>query len=313
LASNCLSDRDLTVHSLPSSPLLPLINRYIFIRTQTDSRKSPSVMGDAARNPVKPVILLLHGAWHLPKHYERLISALRTEAGYQVYCPEIPSCNDAFPPNKTLDDDVRYARSAAMDIMQTGRDLAVLMHSYGGVVGTNALAGLHQAREVDGRRSGRVVSLIYMTAFVPFEDESLAAMFGGQLPPWLTSNPETKNIDIDDPQHHFYSDLDKTEQDKWAAALVRHPVCCQYKNLQDAVLKQELGPRVAWRDVEKVVYLVAAEDQGLPEFVQRMMIDKLEKEGGLGSGAIQVETLRSSHSPFLSMPGKVVELVKKHV
>jgi pimeloyl-ACP methyl ester carboxylesterase len=270
-------------------------------------------MGDAATSPVKPVILLLHGAWHLPKHYERLVSALRTEGGYQVHCPEMPSVNDALPPNKTLDDDVRCARSAAMDILQTGKDLAVLMHSYGGVVGTSAVAGLHQAREVNGRTSGRVVSLIYMTAFVPFEDQSLAAMFGGQLPPFLTSNPETKCVDIDDPQHRFYSDLDKTEQDKWTTALVHHPVCCQYEPLKDPVLKHELGPRVAWRDVEKLVYLVAAEDQALPESVQIMMIEKLEKEGGLRSGAVQVETLRSSHSPFLSMPGKVVEMVMKHV
>lgn len=284
------------------------IRQYLTLPTLEVDAKMSS--GKAAAD--KPVILILHGAWHLPTHYEKLRLLLEAEGEYHALCPEMPSCNNALPPNTSLDDDVRYIRSTAQDILRTGKDLTVLMHSYGGVVGTNALAGLHEARDVDGEKVGRVVALIYMAAFIPAEHESLADMFGGQLPPWLTRNPDTKLVDIDDPQLHFYHDLEKEEQDKWTAALVRHPAICQYEALQDAGLKKELGPRVAWRDVGRVVYFVCARDQGLPDFVQRMMIDRMEIEGGLGSGAVQVETLESSHSPFLSMPGKVVELIKKY-
>lgn len=198
-----------------------------------------------------------------------------------------------------------------MEYLDKGQDVVVLMHSWGGQVGTNAMANLHRARDIDGRRSGRVTTLIYMAAFIPFEDQSLAGLFGGKLPPWLTSNPDTGNVDIDDPQWHFYSDLPKEEQDTWARALVRHPAVCQYEPVHGQKLKDEIGTRVAWRDVESTVYLLCEEDEALPGFVQRMMIDRLETEGGLGKGAVRVECLEASHSPFLSMPEKVVELVEK--
>ena len=168
------------------------------------------------------------------------------------------------------------------EYLNKGQDLALLMHSYSGVVGTNARAKLHKARDLDGWRSGRVTAWIYMTAFVPFENQSLAAIFGRQLPPWLTSNPDTKNVDIDDRQWHFYSDLPKEQQDQWSRALVRHPVVCQYEPVQYWKLKDELGGRFAWRDVERIVYLFCEKDEVLPASVQRMMIDRLETEGGLG-------------------------------
>jgi hypothetical protein len=62
-----------------------------------------------------------------------------------------------------------------------------------------------------------------MATFIPFENQSLAAMFGGQLPPFLTSNPETKVIDIDDAAGHFYNDLPADQAEKWVRVLIRHP------------------------------------------------------------------------------------------
>jgi pimeloyl-ACP methyl ester carboxylesterase len=269
-------------------------------------------MGDDSlpESTSSPVILLLHGAWHTPEYYDALLSLLQAK-GYTTSCPRMPSCNDASPPNKTLDDDVRCARQTALKYLSDGRDIVALMHSYGGVVGTNALTNLHRPQQKDGKRTGVVKKLIYMAAFIPFENQSLADMFGGQLPPWLTINAATGVIDIEDPQGHFFSDLSEDQQNKWAKALVRHPVACQYDAVKDPKLKEELGDRVAWRDVDSIVYLVCAKDQGLPQFVQEMMIDRLEGDGGLGQGAVRREVLQSSHSPFLSMPERVVELVEE--
>ena len=246
----------------------------------------------------------------MPAHYTKLISLLEVER-FHVVCPRWPSCNDASPPNKTLDDDVRCARQEAVKLLETGHDIVALMHSYGGVVGGSALANLRPTRHASGTQPGQVRALIYMTAFIPFEDQSLAAMFGGQLPPFLVSNPETKVVDIDDPASHFYNDLSKEEADKWVKALVQHPTVCQYEGIQDAALKQEIGGRMAWRDAARVVYIKCMKDAGLPHFVQQMMVDRIETEGGIGKGTVNIEVLESSHSPFLSMPEKVVEIVKK--
>ena len=258
----------------------------------------------------KPAILLLHGAWHVPQHHAAFISQLESR-GFTVSCPRLPSCNDASPPNKTLDDDVWCARKVALDLMNRRQDVVVVMHSYGGVVGTYAMSGLHESRKVDGNGAGRVTSLIYMSAFVPFESQSLAGLFGGQLPPWLTSNPDTENVDIDDPQWHFYNDLPKEQRDHWAHLLVRHPVTCQYDPVQDPELKAELGERVAWRDVENIAYIICRNDEALPDFVQQVMVDRLEVEGGLGKGTVRVESLDSGHSPFLSVTDELVGTVQR--
>lgn len=62
-------------------------------------------------------------------------------------------------PNKTLDDDVHQIRKLALQDLDAGRDIVALMHSYGGVVGSNALAGLGAA---DREKGGHVKALIYM-------------------------------------------------------------------------------------------------------------------------------------------------------
>lgn len=67
-------------------------------------------------------------------------------------------------------------------------------------------------------------------------------------------------------------------------------------------MKEELGLRVAWGDVESVAYILCEKDAALPKFAQQKMNEKFETEGGLGKGAVHVEAFDSSHSPFLSMP-----------
>jgi len=40
----------------------------------------------------KPTIIIVHGGWHVPESYEKLIAALE-KAGYEVHCPRLPSTN----------------------------------------------------------------------------------------------------------------------------------------------------------------------------------------------------------------------------
>lgn len=203
-----------------------------------------------------------------------------------------------MPPNKTLDDDVHQIRELALQDLDAGRDIVALMHSYGGVVGSNALAGLGAA---DREKGGHVKALIYMAAFIPFENESLAGIFGGELPPWLNPNSQG-TIEIDNPQRHFYSDLLPEQQIEWANLLVQHPTIAQFKATKSP------PPLSAWRRIP-VVYLFCNDDQALPVQVQEMMVNRIEQaEAGLVVGR---EYCTSGHSPFLSVPEKVVENVSR--
>jgi hypothetical protein len=60
----------------------------------------------------------------------------------------------------------------------------------------------------------------------------------------------------------------------------------------------------AFRDVP-VTYLLCEQDQALPAEVQKMMIGRIEDVGV----KVDVESCMGRHSPFLSMPETLVEVV----
>lgn len=243
----------------------------------------------------KPVILLVTGAWHTPEHYSLLTSQLR-HLGYTVECPLLKTNNNAEPPNASLDDDIEQTRIIANHYLEDGHDIVALMHSYGGIVGSTAFSGL-SSKHREGKAC--VKALIYMCAFIPLEGESLAGIFGGALPPWLQPN-DRGTIDIEEPGRRFYSDLTEGKQRHWSAKLVRHPTIAQF----DPPAKKVDG---AWRETP-VSYLICDGDQALPPSVQEMMIERIEKAGGLTVTRYHCE---AGHSPFLSMPDRVVEIVDR--
>lgn len=117
-------------------------------------------------------MVVVHGAWHTPFHYNGLLRAFN-DAGYEAVCPLLPTCNNAVPPNKTLADDVALIRRTVEQLRAEGKEVVAVCHSYGGIVATQALNGL------------RLKRLIYLSAFVPRRGEGLAGIFGGKLPPWI--------------------------------------------------------------------------------------------------------------------------------
>jgi pimeloyl-ACP methyl ester carboxylesterase len=88
-----------------------------------------------------PTILVIGGGWHKPQSYAKLTSHLE-RAGYEVHVPVLPSMNGSRPPNADLESDTAHIRSVAEDLINKGHEVVVLMHSYGGQVGTNALYGM---------------------------------------------------------------------------------------------------------------------------------------------------------------------------
>lgn len=111
----------------------------------------------------KPAILVVSGGWHLSKSYSKLTAQLES-SGYEVHVPTPPSMTGSRPPNKGLPDDTDQIRFVAEGLVNKGRDVVVLMHSYGGQIGTNALHGLGKEQR-KAQQSGGILSLVYMTAY----------------------------------------------------------------------------------------------------------------------------------------------------
>lgn len=83
-------------------------------------------------------------------------------------------------------EDAECIRNELERLVEDGTEVIVVLHSYGGVVGTEAVhesLGKKQ-RAAEGKKGG-VIGLLYMCAFVLPEGVSIASAFGGQLPPYI--------------------------------------------------------------------------------------------------------------------------------
>lgn len=63
----------------------------------------------------KPTLVIVHGGWHIPESYEKLVGALET-AGYEVHCPRLPSTNQVW--RTLLDLDAASLAAAASSTEQ---------------------------------------------------------------------------------------------------------------------------------------------------------------------------------------------------
>lgn len=89
------------------------------------------------------------------------------------------------PPTQTLADDITNLRQTILKLVNDGKDVIVLMHSYGGVVGSGAVEGLGKAEREKAGKTGGVVLIVYMAAFALPKGVSLLDSFGGQLLPFM--------------------------------------------------------------------------------------------------------------------------------
>lgn len=76
-------------------------------------------------------------------------------------------------------------RDTTTSLADNGKEIVALMHSYGGVVGTEALYDTSISSRAKIGLKGGVKRLVYMSAFVPQKGQSLAGICRGGLPPWL--------------------------------------------------------------------------------------------------------------------------------
>ncbi|KAH8594378.1 alpha beta-hydrolase [Bisporella sp. PMI_857] len=242
----------------------------------------------------KPTVLFVHGSWHSPKHFES-VRKLVEESGYPTECPLQPTFDaKPAPPLISLADDVKVIQDLLTKLIdQEGKDVIVAMHSYGGVVGSEAVLESYskKLRESSGLPGG-VIRLFYMCAFIIPVGASLATALGGSLPPFIKVE-ENGLCNMEDPHRRFYSDLPKEEQEHWVSELAPGPAIAQQTPLTYTAYQHYPS-----------TYLFCTGDEALPIEVQQMMVER--------SGAkFDTESCTAGHSPFLSQPEVVLEIIKK--
>lgn len=241
----------------------------------------------------KPCVVLVHGSWHQPRHWEPISERLGA-AGYDVVAVDLPSCSGVAMDDAAVQD-ITAIRKAIENFTAAGRDVVVVMHSYGGFVGSEAIGEYMEARNAEeaatastGTASprGKIVHLVYVAAMILERGVSTATEpFSGRMP-----------VDLADglvyslaPYTNFYNTTPPPVARR-AIGLIRpqsispatHP--CKHRG---------------WADYDiPLTYLECTQDFALScEKDQARFLGRLEKAG---LTSFTKKTLDCDHSPWLS-------------
>lgn len=266
-----------------------------------------------------PTFVFSLGAWVPPAVFDETRSHLES-LGFPSECPAHPSIG-AQPPSKTLEDDVASLQAVLTTLTDEGRDLVVVSHSYGGVVASCAVEGLSKAARSESGKPGGVVKVVYLAAFALDKGQSLLDMLGGNYLPWMKievslspsfrvengpclincpnrpdlSREQGDYVLADGAGEVGWQDLSVEQQEKWNAR-AQHTSRAVFSG------KSTYEP---WRDIP-CAYIVCEQDRALPPPFQELFSSKV-------AGAENTYRLPSSHSPFLSMPDRLTEVLQEIV
>ncbi|KAH8819860.1 Alpha/beta hydrolase fold-1 [Xylogone sp. PMI_703] len=131
------------------------------------------------------VFVLVHGAWGSTETWDLLIPLLK-ECGYESAAVAMPSTSTPTPV-QNMDPDTESIRKVVEQQVSKGKDVVVVMHSYGGFPGSEAMKYFVDNNDgANGR--GRVIRLAYISAFIPKSENCFIDQTGGKPPPaWAVS------------------------------------------------------------------------------------------------------------------------------
>ena len=197
----------------------------------------------------RPTIVLVHAAWHGPETFSLIVPGLE-HAGYSVTAVTLPSSNQT-PAVPDISEDVKIVRNAVTSNLKLGKDVVLVMHSYGSMSGCEAMRGVAQDianmnREKHvGIRVGKVVKLAFICGLIlPLGGAAFGMERGYKGPPGfvcvvccaalslmmsyhrsfmrlIVENQDDLISVLDGPQR-FYSDLPLDLANRWNACIKPH-------------------------------------------------------------------------------------------
>lgn len=237
----------------------------------------------------KPVIIFVPGAWHPPSCFAPVMDRLEA-ADYETKGVELVSVGPAehimdFKP------DVEAIQAAMMPYCNQGKDILMVVHSYGGMIGSEAVRGFEKTtREKEGKKGG-LVHIYFCCAFCMPVGMSLIDGLQGKPLPWFQITQNEKAVDPATPIETFYNDVEDPEPH--VKALKTHSYQTFFTKLSYPGYKYI--PRT---------YLVCEKDMAIPLHVQKAMIDNSGVE-------FRVDTVDASHSPFISVPDEMAMSIRR--
>ncbi|KAI1422516.1 Alpha/beta hydrolase fold-1 [Xylaria sp. FL1777] len=240
-----------------------------------------------------PFIFLIPGAWHEKWVFDKQRAVLEAR-GFETEAAELPSIvsND---PKLGLHDDAKHVHSALTELVNAGKEIILLPHSYGGHVAANAVTGLgFKERAAAGLPGGVIMIANLATMIVPSGVCLLKNLGGNNLPWW--GFPEEGMFTAEGAQDLFYHDVDS----ELVAKALENLRAMPYRVVSD------ISEHEPWNNGVAVGYIFCKDDHSIPLQAQEAM-------ASMFPAGFFTASLPSSHSPFFSMPEALADVIQDAV
>lgn len=294
------------------------------------SLMAPAIATANHHNKTKLPLVLVHGAWHGAWCYERVIPHL-AQLGHASVARDLPAhgLNARFPASyskrpldpaafgtepspvagTTLDDYVNSILQTIRELRSEGHDKVILVgHSMGGVPIT----------AVAERAPEMIAHLVYLTAFMPASGVPGVAYIsapenkGELVAPQLMADPmKIGALRMDHRSTHpeyranakraFYADVSNEDFDAVANLLTPDVPVGPFATPITTTAER-------WGSVRRH-YIKCLQDQAIMPALQQRFID--EADAAVRSRPTVVHQMNTSHSPFMSQPRALAEILAK--
>ncbi|MCJ1355412.1 MAG: hypothetical protein MMC33_005403 [Icmadophila ericetorum] len=271
------------------------------------SAPTPSQFHYFYRSPLESSWLTLNPPSYLSLELFTLLQffdALRNLLESQSYpCAgqDPPSITSKDPHTANLAADMRFYRTnVILPLLEEGKDLVLVLHSYGGASGGGAVQGLSKREHQAAGQKGGVIGLIYITAMCLLVGMSVQESLGlsDEMVPRTDVDEAAGILTVNAPIFQFYSHASTPEAEKWAAQILPQAIK-SFK--QKASYAASSDPIYGG----KCAYMFCEDDHSFVLPLQQLWVQS--------SGITLTETLPTSHSPFLDMPKETADITVKFV
>lgn len=111
----------------------------------------------------KPTILLVPGLWEGPTVFTQ-VSTLLESSGYTTQAASLPSTGSLSPGNPNMNDDILSIRVVISQLVQSSKEVLLVLHSAGGFLASEAMEGLSVREREDAGLKGGVSGIVFLTA-----------------------------------------------------------------------------------------------------------------------------------------------------
>lgn len=241
----------------------------------------------------KPTILLLHGAFHPPAAWERVIAQLSTK-GYRCVAPQVCFVGGTGKAPSTWHPCVEQVQKVLSEETSAGRDVVVVNHSLGSLAGCSSIEGYTKTNSSRlGEGSGHVLGMVQISGMIIRDAEHHHEVF--KMIPGSPDENGWKDPPLHAVKQVFYDDLEPADADYWASQLIPNSAWLD---------KSAEGLYPGYKDVP-VWYIVCDNDKMLPPPVQEGFMSVIREF----NDRLTERHIDTAHSPFLNKPEATAEYI----